>query len=48
MCIIDSGTQGVSTFSDDGETMVDVDPDPYNMASIVDRYDWLEGLTVDD
>lgn len=42
------GTQGVSTFSDDGETMVDVDPDPYNMASIFDRYDWLEGVTVDD
>lgn len=43
-----NGTQGVSTFSDDGETMVDVDPDPYNMASIFDRYDWLEGVTVDD
>lgn len=42
------GTQGVCTFSDDGETMVDVDPDPYNMASIYDRYDWLEGVTVDD
>lgn len=42
------GTQGVSTFSDDGETMVDVDPDPYNMASIFDRYDWLEGVIVDD
>lgn len=42
------GTQGVSTFSDDGETMVDVDPDPYNMASIFERYDWLEGVTVDD
>lgn len=38
------GTQGVSTFSDDGETMVDVDPDPYNMANIFDRYDWLEGV----
>lgn len=42
------GTQGVSTFSDDGETMVDVDPDPYNMANIFDRYDWLEGVNVDD
>ena len=42
------GTQGVSTFSDDGETMVDVDPDPYNMASIFERYDWLEGVNVDD
>lgn len=42
------GTQGVSTFSDDGETMVDVDPDPYNMASIFDRYDWLEGVNMDD
>ena len=41
------GTQGVSTFSDDGETMVDVDPDPYNMASIFDRYDWLEGVNMD-
>lgn len=42
------GTQGVSTFSDDGETMVDVDPDPYNMANIFDRYDWLEGVNLDD
>lgn len=42
------GTQGVSTFSDDGETMVDVDLDPYNMASIFERYDWLEGVNVDD
>lgn len=42
------GTQGVSTFSDDGETMVDVDPDPYNMASIFERYDWLEGVNMDD
>lgn len=41
-------TQGVSTFSDDGETMVDVDPDPYNMANIFDRYDWLEGVSMDD
>lgn len=42
------GTQGVSMFSDDGETMVDVDPDPYNMASIFERYAWLEGVNVDD
>lgn len=42
------GTQGVSTFSDDGETMVDVDPDPYNMASIFDRYSWLEGVNIVD
>ena len=42
------GTQGVSTFSDDGETMVGVDSDPYNMASIFARYDWLEGVNVDD
>lgn len=42
------GTQGVSTFSDDGESMVDVDPDPYNMANIFDRYDWLEGVDMDD
>lgn len=41
------GTQGVSTFADDGETMVDVDPDPYNMANIFDRYDWLEGVDID-
>lgn len=42
------GTYGVSTFSDDGETMVDIDPDPYNMASIFERYDWLEGVSMDD
>lgn len=42
------GTQGVSTFVDDGETMVDFDPDPYNMADIFGRYDWLEGVIVDD
>lgn len=45
---VSDGTSGVSTFSDDGETMVDVDPDPYNMASIFERYDWLEGVHVDD
>ena len=42
------GTSGVSTFADDGETMVDVDPDPYNMTSIFERYDWLEGVNMDD
>lgn len=42
------GTSGVSTFADDGEIMVDVDPDPYNMASIFERYDWLEGVNMDD
>ena len=42
------GTSGVSTFADDGETMVDVDPDPYNMADIFSRYDWLEGVDMDD
>lgn len=39
-----NSTSGVSTFSDDGETMVDVDPDPYNMAEIAERYEWLEGV----
>ena len=42
-----NGTSGVSTFSDDGEAMVDVDPDPYNMVNIFERYDWLEGVSVD-
>ena len=42
------GTQGVSTFSDDGQSMVDVDPDPYNMGGIFSRYDWLEGVDMDD
>lgn len=42
------GTSGVSTFADDGETMVDVDPDPYNMFNIFERYDWLEGVNMDD
>ena len=37
-------SSGVSTFSDDRETLVDVDPDPYNMAEISERYDWLEGV----
>ena len=39
-----NSTTGVSTFSDDGETMVDFDPDPYNMSEISDRYEWLEGV----
>lgn len=39
-----NSTSGVSTFSDDGKTMVDVDPDPYNMAEISERYEWLEGV----
>lgn len=39
-----NSTSGVSTFSGDGETMVDVDPDPYNMAEISERYEWLEGV----
>lgn len=42
------GTQGVSSFSDDGETMVDANPDPYNMGDIFSRYDWLEGVSMDD
>lgn len=39
-----NSTSGVSTFSDDGETMVDFDSDPYNMSEISDRYEWLEGV----
>lgn len=39
-----NSTSGVSSFSDDFETMVDVDPDPYNMAEIAERYEWLEGV----
>lgn len=42
------GTHGVSSFSDDGETMVDADSDPYNMGDIFSRYDWLEGVNMDD
>lgn len=42
------GTSGVSTFADDGDSMVDVDPDPYNMCNIFERYDWLEGVNMDD
>lgn len=39
-----NSSSGVSTFSDDGETMVDFDSDPYNMSDISDRYVWLEGV----
>ena len=39
-----NSTSGVSTFSDDGETMLDFDPDPYNMSAFSDRYEWLEGV----
>ena len=42
-----NSTSGVSTFSDDGETMADVDPDPYNMAEISERYEWLGGCLDD-
>ena len=41
------GTSGLSTFADDGETMFDVDSDPYNMRNIFDRYDWLEEASFD-
>ena len=37
-------SSGVSMFSDDGKTMVNVDQDPYNMAQIFDRYEWLVGV----
>lgn len=40
-----NSTSVVSTFADDGETMVDIDPDPYNMAEIAERYEWLEGAS---
>lgn len=33
----------VSTFSDDGLTSVDVDPDPYHMQGFEDNYAWLWG-----
>ena len=39
-----NSTFGVSTFSDDRGAMVTVDPDPYNMAHISDRYAWLMGV----
>lgn len=45
---VGDGKSGVSTFADDGQTMVDVDPDPYNMRDIFERYDWLEGVNMDD
>lgn len=38
-----SSTFTVSTFSDDGLSSVDVDPDPYNMANFGDNYAWLWG-----
>ena len=40
-------TSGVSSFADDGQSMVDVDPDPYNMVNIFERYEWLEGVCMD-
>lgn len=45
---VGDGKSGVSTFADDGETMVDVDSDPYNMRNIFERYDWLEGVNMVD
>ena len=42
------GTSGLSTFADNGQSMEDVDPDPYNMADIFSRYDWLEEVNMDD
>lgn len=33
----------VSTFSDDGLSSVDVDPDPYHMQGFEDNYSWLWG-----
>ena len=39
-----NSTFGVSTFSDDRGAMVTVDPDPYNMDHISDRYAWLMGV----
>ena len=41
------GTQSVSTFSDDADSLIDADPDPYNMTDIFSRYDWLEGVNLD-
>lgn len=38
-----SSESTVSTFSDDGFTSVDVDPDPYNMGNFTDNYAWLWG-----
>ena len=42
------GTSGLSSFADNGQSMEDVDPDPYNMADIFSRYDWLEEVNMDD
>lgn len=43
--VSDSGSSEstVSTFSDDGLTSVDVDPDPYHMQGFEDNYAWLWG-----
>lgn len=38
-----SSESTVSTFSDDGLTSVDVDPDPYHMQGFEDNYAWLWG-----
>lgn len=38
-----SSISTVSTFSDDGLSSVDVDPDPYNMGNFEDNYSWLWG-----
>lgn len=38
-----SSESTVSTFSDDGSTSVDVDPDPYHMQGFEDNYAWLWG-----
>lgn len=38
-----SSTSTVSTFSDDGLSSVDIDPDPYNMGNFEDNYSWLWG-----
>ena len=41
------GTQGASLFSNSEEVEVS-DPDPYNMANIFVRYEWLEVVNMDD
>lgn len=38
-----SSETAVSTFSDDGLSSVDVDPDPYHMQGFEDNYAWLWG-----
>lgn len=38
-----SSSSTISTFSDDGLSSVDVDPDPYNMGNFEDNYSWLWG-----